>query len=127
MVLSLLAEPDDPVTGGLPRRVGAVETLRLRDTNTTVPGLGRGDGQVWRDCLTSHGRLDDLGDRAPYVLFVQGTTSFLARPLNDLVTVTESRSVSAYGEYVAGEPSGDLVNRERVLVAHLVSRLLCTV
>ena len=146
VVLSLLAEPDDPVTGALLRRLGAVETLGLLDTNTTVPGLGRVDGQVWRDCLTSPDRLDgldqrlrmveesgittlipgdaqwpraldDLGDRAPYVLFVRGTTSFLARPLNDLVTVTGSRAASAYGEHVADELAGDLANCEHVLVA----------
>lgn len=60
VVLALLAEPDDPVTGGLLRRLRAVETLRLLDTNTTVPGLARVDGQVWRDHLTSPGRLDGL-------------------------------------------------------------------
>ena len=111
-----------------------------------MPGLGRVDGQVWRDRLTSSGRLDglerqlrmveesriatlipgdaqwpraldDLGERAPYVLFVRGATSFLARPMQDLVTVTGSRAASAYGEHVAGELAGDLANRERVLVA----------
>lgn len=146
VALSLLAEPDDPVTGGLLRRVGAVETLGLLDTDTVVPGLGRVDGQVWRDRLTSPGRLDgldqrlrvveesgiatlipgdahwpraldDLGERAPYVLFVRGASSFWARPLQDLVTVTGSRAASAYGEHVAGELAGDLANRERVLVA----------
>ncbi|UBH24007.1 DNA-protecting protein DprA [Micrococcus porci] len=146
VVLALLAEPDDPVTGGLLRRLGAVETLGLLDTDTTVPGLGRVDGQVWRDRLTSQGRLDgldqrlrvleesgivilipgdaqwpraldDLGERAPYVLFVRGAASFLARPMQDLVTVTGSRAASAYGEYVAAELAGDLANRERVLVA----------
>lgn len=146
VVLALLAEPDDPVTGGLMRRLSAVETLGLLDTDTTAPGLGRVDGQVWRDRLTSPGRLegleqrlrmveesgiatlipgdahwpralDDLGDRAPYVLFVRGATSFLARPMNDLVTVTGSRAASAYGEHVAADLSGDLASRERVLVA----------
>lgn len=146
VVLSLLAEPDDPVTGGLLRRMGAVETLRLLDTDTTVPGLSRVDGQVWRDRLTPPGKLegldrrlrmvkesgivtlipgdtrwpralDDLGERAPYVLFVRGATSFLARPMQDLVTVTGSRATSAYGEHVAAEMAGDLANRERVLVA----------
>lgn len=154
VILAMLAEPDDPVTGELLRRVGAVETLRLLDTDTGVPGLGRVDGQVWRDRLTSLGKLDgldqrprmveesgiatlipgdahwpraldDLGDRAPYVLFVRGTTSFLARPLNDLVTVTGSRAASAYGEHVAGELAGDLANRERVLVAGGWWRLWC--
>lgn len=146
VALALLAEPDDSVTGGLLRRVGAVETLGLLDTDTTVPGLARVDNRVWRDRLTSPGRLDgldqrlrmveesgiatlipgdahwpraldDLGDRAPYVLFVRGATSFLARPMQDLVTVTGSRAASGYGEHVAGELAGDLANRERVLVA----------
>lgn len=146
VVLAMLAEPDDPVTGGLLRRVGAVETLGLLDTDTVVPGLSRVDGEVWRDRLTSPGRLDgldqrlrmveeigiatlipgdaqwpgaldDLRDRAPYVLFVRGATSFLARPMQDLVTVTGSRAASGYGEHVAGELAGDLANRERVLVA----------
>ena len=146
VVLALLAEPDDPVTGGLLRRVGAVGTLGLLDTNTGIPGLARVDAQVWRDRLTSPGRLegpgeklrmveesgiatlipgdahwpralDDLGERAPYVLFVRGTTSFLARPMNDLVTVTDSRTASVYGEHVVGELAGDLADRERVLVA----------
>lgn len=146
VVLSLLAEPDDPLTGGLLRRMGAVETLGLLDTDTNIPGLGRVDGQVWRDRLTSPAMpegldqrlrmveesgiatlipgdahwpraLDDLGDRAPYVLFVRGASSFLARPLNDLVTVTGSRAASAYGEHVAAELAGDLANKERVLVA----------
>lgn len=146
VVLALLAEPDDPVTGRLLRRLGAVETLGLLDTDTNIPGLGRVDGQVWRDRLTSPGMpegldqrlrmveesgiatlipgdahwpraLDDLGERAPYVLFVRGASSFLARPLNDLVTVTGSRAASAYGENVAGELAADLANKERVLVA----------
>ena len=146
VVLALLAEPDDPVTGGLLRRVGAVESLRLLDSDAAVPGLGRVDARVWRDRLTSPGRLDglgqrlhmvedsgiatlvpgdaqwpraldDLGERAPYVLFVRGAASFLARPITDLVTVTGSRAASVYGEHVAGELAGDLANRERVLVA----------
>ena len=146
VVLSLLAEPDDPVTGGLLRRVGGVETLRLLDTNTNAPGLGRVDAQVWRDRLTSRSKLegldeklrmveesgiatliagdahwpralDDLGERASYVLFVRGAASLLARPMSDLVTVTGSRAASAYGEHVAAELVGDLANRERVLVA----------
>ena len=32
--------------------------------------------------------LDDLGDRRPYVLWTRGTTSFLARPVDDRVTIT---------------------------------------
>lgn len=145
VILALLVEPDDPLTGGLSRRLGAVETLGLLDTDTGVPGLARVEGQVWRDRLTSPGRLDglnqrlrmveeceiatlipgdahwpraldDLDERAPCVLFVRGATLFLARPRNDLVTVTGSRAAPAYGEHVAGELAADLANRGRVLV-----------
>ena len=59
--------------------------------------------------------LDALGDRVQYVLFLRGTTSFLAQPLNDLVMVTGSRAVSAYGEHVADELAGDLTDQELVM------------
>lgn len=77
-----------------------------------MPGLSTVDAQVWRaqfrrsDTRTLEqnlvgaeragiaalipgdkewpSALDDLGDRRPYVLWTRGTTSFLARPLNDL-------------------------------------------
>ena len=155
VALSLLAEPDDPVTGGMLRRVGAVETLGLLDTDMTVPGLGRVDGQVWRDRLTSPGRLDgleqrlrmveesgiatlipgdgqwpraldDLGDRAPYVLFVRGTTSFLARPLNDLVTVTGSTAWTVAPLSMSWRATSRTVSVFWWLVVLMVSRLPCT-
>ena len=63
VALSLFAEPDDPVTDRLLHRVGAVETLGLLDTDTTVPGLGQVDGQVWHDRFTPPGRLERLDQR----------------------------------------------------------------
>ena len=52
VVLALLAEPDDPVTGGLMRRLGAVETLGLLDTDTTTAPhragwMGSPSGCAW--------------------------------------------------------------------------------
>lgn len=39
VVLSMIAEPDDPVTGRLLNQVGSVETLRLiEDDQAAVPG-----------------------------------------------------------------------------------------
>ena len=61
-----MAKPDDPVTGRLLRRMDPVETLRLLDTDTVVPGQGWVDGQVWRDRLTSPGRLDGARPAAAY-------------------------------------------------------------
>ncbi|MFV0551003.1 MAG: DNA-processing protein DprA, partial [Anaerorhabdus sp.] len=61
--------------------------------------------------------LDDLGDRRPYVLWTRGATSFLARPLNDLVTITGARASTSYGDHVAGQLASDLANAERLVVA----------
>ncbi|WP_203567172.1 DNA-processing protein DprA [Aestuariimicrobium ganziense] len=146
VMLSLLTEPDDPLTGRLVRKTGAVETLRRLDGDGQVPGLNRVDSQVWRDRLSPRTRLDgvagrlnsiersritvlipgdehwpgalgDLGDRAPYVLFARGATSFLTRPMSDLVTVTGARASTAYGEHIAAILAGGLAANERVTVA----------
>lgn len=146
MVLSMIAEPDDAVTGPLLTRLGGVETLGLLDRDGKVPGLSRVDGQVWRDRLTAASRPDelaerlrrvegswigvlfpgdrdwpaslgDLGDRAPFVLWTRGAASFLSRPLADLVTITGSKAATSYGEHVAGEFATDLARDERLIVA----------
>src|SRR5690606_13450497 len=46
MVLSMLTEPDEAVTGRLLARPGAVKTVRLLDGDGKVPGLGPVDAQV---------------------------------------------------------------------------------
>ena len=111
MLLSMTVEPDDAVTGRLLGELGAFELLRLAERDDAVPGLSAVDAQVWRaqfersDARTLGQRivdaeragigtlipgdgewpsaLDDLGDRRPYDLWTRGTTSFLARPLDD--------------------------------------------
>lgn len=145
MVLSMLVEPDDAVTGHLLATVGGVETLRLAESDSPVPGLGDVDARVWRgrfstpgiDSLDERllqarrsglgvlipgddgwpGSLSDLGERAPYVLWTRGASSFLARPLADLVTVTGARAATSYGEHVAGTLASDLAAAERIVVA----------
>lgn len=146
MVLSILAEPDDPVTGRVLARVGAIETLQLVDDEGAVPGLNRVDAAMWRDRLALPHRLEDvakrmhgmdqsgvtvlipgdehwpkdladLGDRTPYMLWVRGATSFFARPMEDFVTITGARASTAYGQHVAGELAADLAGAERVVVA----------
>lgn len=112
MVLSMIVEPDDAVTGRLLGDLGVRELFRLAEGDDVVPGLSTVDAQVWRAqfersdarTLAQHiveaeragigtlipddkewpSALDDLGDRRPYVLWTRGTTSFLARPLDDL-------------------------------------------
>lgn len=61
--------------------------------------------------------LDDLGDRRSYVLWTRGTTSFLARPVDDRVTITRARAATSYGEHVAAESASELTSAERIVVA----------
>ena len=55
MVLSMLIEPNDPVTGRILSRLGAVETLWLAERDGAVVGLSPVDAQVWK------------ADQAPFV------------------------------------------------------------
>lgn len=145
MVLSMVVEPEDAVTGRLLATVGGVETLRLAESDSPVPGLGDVDAQVWRGHFAAPGidslderllqarrtgfgvlipsddewpsSLGDLGERTPYVLWTRGASSFLARPLADLVTLTGARASTSYGEHVTGTLASDLVAAERIVVA----------
>lgn len=62
MVLSMLVEPDDAVTGRLLAAVGGVETLRLAVSEGPVPGVGDIDAQVWRSHFATSG-IDSLDGR----------------------------------------------------------------
>lgn len=145
MVLSMLVEPNDPVTGRILSRLRAVETLWLAEHDREVVGLSPVDAQVWRerlrvpDARDLAGRIDqvhqsgvralipgdndwptafdDLGEVAPYVLWTRGTSSFLSRPMSDLVTITGARACTSYGEYVARELASSVAAEERVVVA----------
>lgn len=146
MMLSMVAEPNDSTTGRLLTRVGAVETIRLLETESTVPVLGRVDGTMWRERLTPSisaesvaeqlrkmerlgidavipgdrhwpAGVDELGDSAPFILWTKGAASFLARPHSDLVTITGARAATSYGDHVATELAGDLAREGRVIVA----------
>ncbi|TXK09186.1 DNA processing protein DprA [Microbacterium saccharophilum] len=145
MVLSMLVEPDDAATGHLLAAVDGVETLRLAESDDPVPGLGDVDAQVWRGHFAAPGvdslgerllharrmglgvlipgddewpsSLGDLGERAPYALWTRGASSFLARPLVELVTLTGARASTSYGEHVAGTLTSDLAAAERIVVA----------
>ena len=110
--LSLVAAPNDPSTGRLVDRVGAVELLRLADADSAVPGLDQIAAAVWRERLHTVSSADslatqmatferqglrvlipgekdwpvalnDLGARTPYALWTRGETTLLAKPLAD--------------------------------------------
>lgn len=145
IVLSMIAEPDDLTTGYILGRHGGVAALSLVESDHDVTGLGRADGLLWRERLRAriapdlmervaeaeqHGfgtlipvdrewpaGLDELGDRAPYVLWTQGASSFLATALSDRVTITGARASTHYGEHVTSELATGLADEERVVIA----------
>ncbi len=144
VALSMIAEPNDAASGQVLARVGGVETLRLIESDDPVPGLARADALMWRERLaaritpacsaawprlrvgrsarssrltrTGPPRLNDLGDRAPYLLWTRGATSFLTRALSDRVTFTGARASTSYGEHVTGELVTGVADEERIVV-----------
>lgn len=145
IALSMIAEPGDPDTGFILARHGAVETLRLIESDESVSGLPRADGLMWRERLAGrvstdlldrigeaeqngYGAvipsdvewpvgLDDLGDRAPYVLWVRGAKSLLMGPLRARVTITGSRAATHYGERITADIAANLAEDDRIIVA----------
>jgi len=145
IVLSMIAEPDDATTGYVLGRHGGVATLSLVESDHDVTGLGRANVLLWRERLRAriapdlmervaeaeqHGfgtlipadrewpaGLDELGDRAPYLLWTQGATSFLATALSDRVTITGARASTHYGEHVTNDVATGLADEERVVIA----------
>lgn len=140
MVLSMIVEPDDPATGHVLAQVGGVQTLALIENNDPIPGMARVEAMVWREHLASHldrglaaraveaeGRgvrtlipadpewpagLNDIGVRAPYVLWTRGATSLLTSPLRERVTITGARAATAYGMQIASDLAGNLADDE---------------
>lgn len=146
MMLSMIAEPDDPATGRILHRVGGVETIRLlEDDQAAVPDMNRADAIAWRNRVAPRiedgiparvadaerrgvsiliptdtdwpQALNDLGSRAPYLLWTRGATSFLAGGLADRVTITGARAASEYGIQVTGEVAGGLAREEYTIVS----------
>ena len=145
MMLSMIAEPDDEITGRVLHRVGGVETIRLLEDNDPVPGMNRADAIAWRQRLTPridddiperiadaerHGMntliptdadwphaLNDLGARAPYLLWTRGATSFLSDGLADRITITGARAATEYGTNVAAHLAGELARDEHTIVS----------
>lgn len=145
MALSMITEPDDRRTGALVNRVGAVETIRLIETTDAMPWMNRVDAMSWREVLSS--RIDDsvprriaeaeqngigtvipgdpdwpvglgdLGARTPFVLWTQGASSLLSRPLPDMVMFTGARASTSYGDHATAELVGDLAADEHVIVS----------
>ena len=145
MVLSMVADPGDQGTGHVLAQVGGMETLRLLEGDGPIPRMSRGGALLWRERLAGRlgpdlieraavaekqgistlipadrewpAGLDDLGVRAPYVLWTRGAASFLTATLRDRVTITGARSATPYGMEVAGDLAANLAEDERIIVA----------
>lgn len=146
IALALVAEPDNPTTGQLVERVGAVETVRLLAGDGAVPGMGKEAAALWRKHFQPEQRpnalrdvlrmtetlglatlipgdrhfpasLHDLGERLPFVLWAKGAVSLLAGELTDRFSITGSRAATSYGVHVAGEIASDLASQEKVLLS----------
>lgn len=101
ILLALIGIPNHAATGRLLSRIGAVELIALAESSTEIPGIDRVEAAVWRDHFHVHGSVDrlaglltesqrfralipgdqawphavnDLGERAPYVLWAKGET-----------------------------------------------------
>lgn len=146
VMLSMMIEPADRTVGRLLRREGAVETLRLLDAGGSMLGVRAEEASILHHTaqqFASRGGLGDdlagaldgshaplipgdahwpvsvdaLGDRAPYVLWAKGATSFLANGQEDRVTITGSRASTSYGDHVAGELAHDASHAEQIVVS----------
>lgn len=144
IVLSIVGVPNDAATGRLLGKVGAVELIRLADSEVRIPGMDPVEAALWREhlhtrvsldlvaTLMAEGEsfriitpsdaawpvaLDDLGARAPYALWARGKADVLASNLSDRITITGARAASGYGIYVTEEITGDLARSGRTVVA----------
>ncbi|GAA2089429.1 DNA-processing protein DprA [Brevibacterium salitolerans] len=146
VMLSMIVEPADANVGRLLRREGGIETLRLLDTDGPMPGVRPEEAAILhhRTQLVSSGAdfdavlrraldgayeplipgdahwpvsVDALGDRAPYVLWAKGATSFLAVRQETRVTITGSRASTRYGDHVASELAHDASHAEQIVVS----------
>jgi DNA processing protein len=120
MVLSMIDDPDDPMTGKVLWQVGGIGTLSLLEGDGPVPALDETEAMVWRSRLAPRlntfllnaadnyqqrgmstliptdkhwpTALGGLGTRQPYLLWTQGATSLLTgRPADRDWDAAESK------------------------------------
>lgn len=143
VILAVVSEPADEVTGRMVRAWGATGTV-ARAAGAEVPAGP--DGDTWQRRLAPridaaqiarvladterHGlrvlvpgdadwpaAVEVLGDRAPLVLWAKGDTSLLIAPVRDRLTLTGARAATGYGEHVAAELAQSAVADGRQVIA----------
>lgn len=144
-ILSMIATAGDTTVGHLLRREGGIETLRLMESNRSIPGVRPEESAILQGTMhmvTSRltfdddlrealdgsyavvipgdqhwpASLDELGDRAPFALWAKGATSFLSGPADERITVAGSRAATDYGMSVTTELAANAARREQVIV-----------
>jgi DNA processing protein len=140
IILAIVSEPGDTVTGRMIRTVGASETV------ARVVAAEGPDGDTWQRRLAPridvahtqrviadagrHGLrvlipgdpdwpagIDALGDRAPVALWAKGDTALLTAPVWDRITVTGARASTGYGEHVTTELTRSAVEDSRQVLS----------
>lgn len=144
MLLATISTPNDPVTGKLLTTLGAVEVINLIENDATVPGLDRAETEVWRarhnttmsfdylaDKITHAAQfqtlvpgdphwptaLNDLGFRAPYVLWVKGNADTRGADLHRRVTITGARTNTGYGQQITTDLVEAFAENDYVTIA----------
>ncbi|MCK3768067.1 DNA-protecting protein DprA, partial [Microbacterium aerolatum] len=144
MLLAIVAEPNHPSTGGLLADLGGIETVKLIESSSSVPGMEQVAAAVWRDRARNRitvdrvaeimaesdrfelvtpadqgwpVQLNDLRDRAPYGLWTRGDAGLLKIDRQHVVTFSGARAATGYGQHVTEELAGDLAYRNVTIVA----------
>ncbi len=146
MTLAAVAEPADIITGLLVARVGAVETLTVLESRSTLPSdIDPAEGELWRRRLAARlspgepdrinarmaehnlrmitpadaewpAELKHLGPSAPLALWLRGGDALLTAPHAERVTITGARAATTYGDHIASELATDLAGRGKVIL-----------
>lgn len=144
VALSFVGTSNDPATGRLLKRVGAVELIKLVGKDGPVPGMDDISAAVWRERIRSAATperiaarmvdarsfrvitpsdpdwptaLNYLGDRAPFALWAKGRTELLFTRLGERITMAGSRAATSYGAHVTDELCEDLIPAGKALVS----------
>lgn len=144
VMIATAFEPGDRVTGALLREVGPTATIRLADTDGPVPGLDEEQAAAWRAqarvnpdragrVLADSDRLglrilipgdpdwpvalDQLGDRAPAVVWAKGNTDLLQAPASAAISMVGARAATRYGQDAATELAAELAEQRVPIIS----------
>lgn len=143
--LAAASEPGDTVTGTLIARVGAVETLALVRSDSSLPAsIDPAEGSLWRrrlaprldpgqvdrirdamerraltvittEDLSWPAELQQLGSQTPLALWLSGPANRLEGAPASRITLVGARAATSYGEHITMELASDLASQGRII------------